>query len=420
MLRWWRRKSDGFEWHEYVRTTIKLRREARRNRADELRRQAAGGARDAGRAARRGMAGGIRWLRRGANILARRLGLALGRCAGGVARMAGGAGSGMIAFARPALDMLSRRDVRRPLMAVGAFALAVGVGRAAILRDVDGEARFFAALGASFLVIAALPALSSGPGETAARFLPRIGPSGWRVVRPVAFAALLITTVGGAASYLGGRLPAIGDLPAALAGTRIVEGRAVVLAADRLKVGETVVRLDGIEAPIREQRCQRPGNRNWKCGEAAVGALDRIVTGRVLTCDIGKPDGNGVSAGSCRDGSGDIGARLVRGGHVFAADGLRLHYRTEEEAARLAKAGLWASQNPQRPAAWREQVWTEASRSAPNGCPIKGRVRSGERVYVKPGTPDYDRVRVNAARGGRWFCSEDEARAAGWRLAGEP
>jgi hypothetical protein len=35
-----------------------------------------------------------------------------------------------------------------------------------------------------------------------------------------------------------------------------------------------------------------------------------------------------------------------------------------------------------------------------------------------PGQVSYERIRVNPARGGRWFCSEDEAIAAGWTVAG--
>ena len=41
-------------------------------------------------------------------------------------------------------------------------------------------------------------------------------------------------------------------------------------------------------------------------------------------------------------------------------------------------------------------------------------VAGGARVYVLPWSPDYGRVRVSKSRGGRWFCSEQEAIAAGW------
>lgn len=49
-------------------------------------------------------------------------------------------------------------------------------------------------------------------------------------------------------------------------------------------------------------------------------------------------------------------------------------------------------------------------------CAIKGNVsRKGERIYHTPGTRDYERTQIDEASGERTFCSEDEARAAGWR-----
>ena len=43
-----RKNRDGFDWHKYVRTTIKLRRDQRRARIEEIGRVAAGHARAAG------------------------------------------------------------------------------------------------------------------------------------------------------------------------------------------------------------------------------------------------------------------------------------------------------------------------------------------------------------------------------------
>ena len=50
-------------------------------------------------------------------------------------------------------------------------------------------------------------------------------------------------------------------------------------------------------------------------------------------------------------------------------------------------------------------------------CNIKGNIsmRTGERIYHVPGGEFYDATVINPGKGERWFCSEDEARAAGWR-----
>jgi len=52
-------------------------------------------------------------------------------------------------------------------------------------------------------------------------------------------------------------------------------------------------------------------------------------------------------------------------------------------------------------------------------CTIKGNVsiNSGERIYHVPGQEFYDATKISHRHGERWFCSEAEAQAAGWRKA---
>lgn len=53
------------------------------------------------------------------------------------------------------------------------------------------------------------------------------------------------------------------------------------------------------------------------------------------------------------------------------------------------------------------------------GCNIKGNISidSGERIYHVPGQEYYNSTVIRPEYGERWFCSESEARAAGWRRA---
>lgn len=49
-------------------------------------------------------------------------------------------------------------------------------------------------------------------------------------------------------------------------------------------------------------------------------------------------------------------------------------------------------------------------------CLIKGNISSsGERIYHVPGQRYYARTIIDLRRGERWFCTEAEAIAAGWR-----
>jgi hypothetical protein len=58
---------------------------------------------------------------------------------------------------------------------------------------------------------------------------------------------------------------------------------------------------------------------------------------------------------------------------------------------------------------------TVALASSPT-CNIKGNISTtGERIYHVPGQKYYDRTIINPRAGERWFCSEAEAQAAGWR-----
>lgn len=50
-------------------------------------------------------------------------------------------------------------------------------------------------------------------------------------------------------------------------------------------------------------------------------------------------------------------------------------------------------------------------------CTIKGNIsyKTGEKIYHVPGGNFYTRTKINLSKGERWFCSEEEARKAGWR-----
>jgi hypothetical protein len=135
-----------------------------------------------------------------------------------------------------------------------------------------------------------------------------------------------------------------------------------------------------------------------------------------VRCRLSGTDKAGRPLGSCSIDRVDINAALVRHGHVFAEGGASSRYAVLEGEARTAKAGMWIAE-AQRPAEFRAKAWEEAKRRAPDGCPIKGRVSGEERVYVLPGTADYERLRVLASRGDRWFCSEQDAASAGFKAA---
>lgn len=192
--------------------------------------------------------------------------------------------------------------------------------------------------------------------------------------------------------------------------TRPITGRAVVMDSGLIRVGDTPIRLSSLEALDRDQVCTRAKKR-WRCGDAALAALGRIAAGRTLKCEARSPGSDGISAGTCREGKNDIGAALVKSGYAFASSS---RYAEEEAEAKTARAGIWSGE-ADRPDVWRQRVWDEAKQKVPDGCPVKGVIFNGAKVFLIPARAEYDRFRIDPKRGSRWFCSEKDALEAGWK-----
>ena len=121
---------------------------------------------------------------------------------------------------------------------------------------------------------------------------------------------------------------------------------------------------------------------------------------------------------------------FVRYSHVYDAD---------EAAAREARSGLWAGSFIS-PWVWRHRSKTtiilgaasvpvnaqtillgavSASEAPSPEYVIKGNVnRKGEHIYHLPGQLSYAQIDMAKGFGERWFFTEVEAEAAGWRKAG--
>lgn len=52
-----------------------------------------------------------------------------------------------------------------------------------------------------------------------------------------------------------------------------------------------------------------------------------------------------------------------------------------------------------------------------SSCVIKGNISSGGKIYHLPGCGSYNKTKISEAQGEYWFCTEEEAIAAGWRKA---
>ena len=200
------------------------------------------------------------------------------------------------------------------------------------------------------------------------------------------------------------------------AATPSITGIAVVSDGDTITVAGVRVRLEGIDAPEASQQCLTRFGHAWPCGTRATNHLARLIDGRQVTCTDRGTDKYGRMLGVCYLNGVDVNAEMVRSGFAWAFVRYSTAYVGEEREARAARAGIW---DGEAMPAWdyRAGKWQTAEPQAPSGCAIKGNVNAHGRIYHMPWSPWYDKVKMDADKGKRWFCSEAEAVAAGWRPA---
>ena len=200
---------------------------------------------------------------------------------------------------------------------------------------------------------------------------------------------------------------------------------------DTIVIGDTRIRLEGIDAPESAQTCSRRWLGTWPCGEEATSHLALLVRDRAVTCESRGADAYGRMLGVCFTEGLELNADMVRNGLAWAFIKYSSRLVEAEAGARALRLGIW--QGEATPAwVWRAQRWSEAAsrlggpsrgpadgqaNAAAGDCVIKGNITRNGHIYHMPWSTWYGRTRVEPERGERWFCSEAEAIAAGWRPA---
>jgi len=209
-----------------------------------------------------------------------------------------------------------------------------------------------------------------------------------------------------------------------------------ILAANHVSIGSTHIRLLGIDAPSLQQLCLDAKGATWKCGVTARDELIRQAGGRSWTCRGGPTDRRGRVVAKCDVDGQDIQQWLVRQGWALAAPHQPQLYQDDQKQAQAANAGLWQGAFF-APADWRVRrkqalvlgafkpkenvrriLFASASGPLPPSpaCRIKGNVNtSGQCIYHRPTSRWYAQIRMKISKGTRWFCSVEEAEAAGCR-----
>lgn len=189
-----------------------------------------------------------------------------------------------------------------------------------------------------------------------------------------------------------------------------------VVDGDTLDLGGRRYRLHGIDAPEAAQMCAGRYGPTWDCGQASIHLIEELTNGKSVDCDDRGRDAYGRTLAVCTAAGVEINAQMIQQGMAWAFRKYSLDYIAMEDEAREMGLGIWQAKTE---TAWdfRARKWESSLSAAPDrACPIKGNInRKHEHIYHVPWSRDYGKTKINLAKGERWFCTEEEAVAAGWR-----
>ena len=232
-------------------------------------------------------------------------------------------------------------------------------------------------------------------------------------------------------------LPAIAlVLLPAMAAAADITGVPKIHDGDQVVIGSARIRLRGIDAPALDQLCLNNAGERWTCGVAARDELIHHTDKKSWTCHVERTDRRGRNVAKCEVDGEDIQKWLVASGWALAYVRFSHDYEADEKAAREAKAGMWQGAFI-APWDWRvrnnKTVILGAAKPPANAhaillasasgpvapspeCTIKGNVNSaGECIYHTPKSRWYAQIKMQVTKGTRWFCSVEDAEAAGCR-----
>jgi endonuclease YncB( thermonuclease family) len=218
---------------------------------------------------------------------------------------------------------------------------------------------------------------------------------------------------------------------------------AAVRDANSIQLGDVTYRLDGVDAPELDQVCIDDHADPWTCGLDARDQLAKLIAGRNVRCDdVGPEKSFGRRHRAICTAEGDkvsLNEQLVGSGFAIAREPVKANVKPAAAEAKEASRGIWkgcfvapqefrigkkdgsllgAACRADRDKEIRAVLFPD-DLTMPPSCSIKGKLAVRARVtgnigiYHLRGCPSY----AATTKPDRWFCSEDDALAAGFRKA---
>src|SRR4051795_5591090 len=211
-----------------------------------------------------------------------------------------------------------------------------------------------------------------------------------------------------------------------------------------LQLGNVTYRLDGIDAPAFDQVCIDEHADSWTCGIEARDQLTKLIGGRAVRCDdLGAdPAFKKRHLGVCKvEGeTTSLSQLLVRSGFALNVEASATgRFQLDEARAKEDRQGLWkgcfaaprefragrkdgallgTACRTDRDREIREALFPE-DLVMPASCNIKGKYAVRARVTGNLGIYHLQACRSypGLTKPDRWFCSEEDAQATGFRKA---
>ena len=120
-----------------------------------------------------------------------------------------------------------------------------------------------------------------------------------------------------------------------------LEGSARATDGDSLRMGQTRIRLHGIDAPEFKQTCDDSRGRRYDCGKQSRDALQSMVDGQSVRCEEIEKDQYGRTVARCFVGQQMVNEAMVEQGWALAYRRFTQDFVDEERRAKAARIGVW-------------------------------------------------------------------------------
>ena len=132
-----------------------------------------------------------------------------------------------------------------------------------------------------------------------------------------------------------------------------IYGIPVIIDGDTIKILNNKIRLHGIDAPEKNQKCTK-SRKEYNCGVVATEELIKKIGKNAVKCLNKKnKDRYNRFIGVCFVEQEDLNKWMVRNGHAIAYRRYSKDYILDEEFAKINKLGMWLG-TFSKPEKWRK------------------------------------------------------------------